>query len=188
MRGTTLSILLSGLAFPPAANATPLSFVCSAPIERESSIWQFRTAGAPFRVRGRVLAVRFDPLPADTRRREGDVTMTYTFNRGAEVLIMDDDGDNVVLGFYADPQGTELQVGVATSSGERHDGMVIERMAWSPGTGSWVAFDLSIEAARVVLRIGTREIPLDIALRANSQIIVNCTGGEMWFRDLEMDG
>jgi hypothetical protein len=185
MKVSILPILL--LAMGGEAAATPLSFVCSAPLERDSSLWKFRTAGAPFRVRGRMLAVSFDPLPADPRRRDGDVTMTYTFVRGAEVLIMDDNGKNVSLSFNADPAGRTLEVGVTTSSGDRHDGMVVERHAAGPGTSIWVPFELSVEAARGVLRIGTREIPLDIALGASTQITVSCAGGEFWFQDLEID-
>lgn len=185
MKASILPILL--LATSGNAAATPLSFVCSAPIERNSSLWQFRTGGAPFRVRGRVLAVSFDPLPADPRRRDGDVTMTYTFVRQAEVMIMDDDGNYVALDFSADREGRTLEVGATTVRGEQLDGRVVERLAWSRGASLWVAFELSVEAARVVARIGTREIPLDIALGANSQITVDCAGGEFWFRDLEMD-
>ena len=187
MKAPILPILLFGMAFNSAAEATPLSFVCAAPLERDSSLWQFRTAGAPFRVRGRVLAVSFDPLPADPRRSGGDL-MTQTVIRGAEVIIMDDDGDSVSLSFNADAEGRTLEVGVTTSSGDRQDGMVVERHAAGPGTSIWVPFELSVEAARGVLRIGTREIPLDIALGASTQITVTCVGGEFWFRDLEMGG
>jgi hypothetical protein len=187
MKSTAISVLLLGLIWGGHAKAAPLSFNCSAPVWHPSHLWQFRPAGAPFRVRGRILATRLDPLPADTRRREGEAIMTYTLVRGAEVTLVDDDGSNVTFSVSADPAGRTLAVGVTTTSGDRHDGTVIERLEGSLGGRAWIPFELSVEAARVVLRAGTREIPLDIALRPATQIMVSCTGGEFWFRDLELD-
>jgi len=80
------------------------------------------------------------------------------------------------LSFRADPEGRSVDVGLRTSRGDHHDWVSFETRAI--GIGAWIPFELSFEATRALVRIGSREVSLDIALTAG--------GGEFWFRDLEI--
>lgn len=184
MRALTLPVVALGVAFATPAMATPQAFQCSAPIGRDSSIWRYRTAGPPFRIRGRVLVDNVDPLPAGAQPGGGEVAMA---DRAAQVQVIDFAGYALALSFRADPEGRSVDVGLRTSRGDRHDWVNFETRAIA--IGAWIPFELSFEANRAVVRVGSREVPLDIALTAGAEVRISaeCTGGEFSFRDLEMN-
>jgi hypothetical protein len=186
MKVAILSGLLLGLGGNAAAMAAPLNFDCAAPIGRDSTIWRMRPEAPPFHVRGRIQPRWLYPLPANPQQMDG-YSVIIADSRGVHVTIIDHDADNAIV-FGVGSEGDALHAVVTMGRDGREDSQLIESFAWRHGDQLSIAFELSILAGgRATLRVGTREIPLDIALGANSQIMVSCSGGEFGFRDLEID-
>jgi hypothetical protein len=186
MKVSILPILLVAMGGDAAAMAAPLNFDCATPIGRDSTIWRMRLEAPPFYVRGRIMPLRLYPSPANPQQMDG-YSVIIPDSRGVHVTIVDHDASNSIV-FGVGPEGDALHAVVTMGREGREDSQLIESFAWRHGDQLSIAFELSILAGgRATLRVGTREIPLDIALGANSQIMVSCSGGEFDFRDLEID-
>lgn len=186
MKVSILPILLLAMGGDAAAMAAPLNFDCAAPIGRDSTIWRMRPEAPPFHVRGRIMPLRLYPSPANPQQMDG-YSVTIPDTRGINVTIVDHNASNSIV-FGVGSEGDALRAFVTMGREDRQDSQLVESFAWRPGDQLSIAFQLSILAGgRATLRVGTREIPLDIALGANSQIMVSCSGGEFDFRDLEID-
>ena len=185
MRPSSLIVFLAGICWSSAAVAAPLDFGCSAPIGRKTEILYDRPGGAPFQIRGRISAVRLDRLPPNPHQEHGDTVTTP--RRGAEVAVFDhDQGTSVKFLVEAGRQDETMDIRFVMSRNEQSEILLAETLAWRPHTGVSIPFDLSIEAARVVLRTGTREITAEIASGSDSQISIGCTGAEVDFQRLEL--
>lgn len=152
---------------------------------RESNLWRIRTAGAPFHVRGRMLALELDPVPPDEQRTEGDGTViSYSYQRGAQLELFGENGDGLTLHFTPDREGRMVNVDVSTSYAGHSEGGPVE--SYVRETGVWIPFELFVEARRIRVRTGAREIRRDVPLGRGTQIMITCTGGRFEFRDLEL--
>ena len=186
MKPAILIVFLAGICGSSAAVAAPVNFYCSAPLRRSPEISQDRPGGPPFRIRGRILPRQLDPLPTNPQQKDG-YTVTSTPARGAEVAIFDhDQGTSVKFVVQAGPQADTMEIGYVKSRDEENEILLVDTVDWAPSTGVSIPFDLSIEAAVVVLRTGPREIPFEIALGPNSQIWIGCSGGDFEFEQLEI--
>lgn len=185
MKLSSLGALLAGLCCGSAAAAAPITFNCTDPLGRSSDFWQVQT-GSTYRVRGQIEPRRLDPLPAAPVRTEsGD---PLPLERGAEVMIQDpSEGTYMIFGVAADLEGRTLEIGASSRQGEQENSVSIENREWRSNTPISIPFEIAVEPERVLIRVGTREIRLDVALGSASEVRIGCIGGTFAFRSLEMN-
>lgn len=137
-------------------------------------------------MRGRIEAQELDPLPPDPMRWDGHNIPSIA--RGAGVTISRPwEQVYISFGVAAELEGRRLSV----SAGSDNDGTEsVERLPsldWQAGARISIPFEVAVEAERVSLRIGTRDIRFDIAFGPGSEIRFGCEGGTFRFTDLEID-
>lgn len=186
MKPSGLVVLLAGICCTsPGAASAPINFVCSAPLGRTSEFWQVRTESS-YRLRGRIEPQELDRLPADPTRMDGH--NIPSIGRGADVAISrPSEQVYLTFGVAADVEGRRLSVRAASDNEGRESVETVASLDWQPGARVSIPFEVAVEAERVSLRIGTRDIRFDIALGSGSEVRFGCEGGTFRFTDLEID-
>lgn len=184
MKSSHLLLCVAGIFCSPSAAAAPINFSCSAPLGRNSEIWQSVTAPA-FRVRGRIVPIRLERLPADPLRMDGHDILAV--GRGADVMIgRRSDQTYMTLGVGAELKGQTLVVRLVSA----HDGLesdeAIASLEWSPGSQISIPFEFFVEKTQTIMRVQSREFRFEIGSDPNSEVRFGCTGGTFDFYELEI--
>lgn len=184
MKSLHLIICFAAIVCSSSAASAPFNFSCRTPLGGPSQIWQSVTAPA-FRVRGRIVPIGLERLPADPFRMEGhDIPAV---GRGADVMIgRRSDGTHITLGVGADLEGRTLSVGLASDDDGRESDEVIASLDWSPGSAVSIPFEFSVERTKTVVRVYGREIRFGIGSDPNSEVRFGCSGGTFDFYELEI--
>ena len=184
MKSLHLIVCFAGLACGSSAASAPINFGCTTPLGRHSEIWQSVTVPT-FRVRGRIVPIGLERLPADPSPMNGhDIAAV---GRGADVMIgRRSDGTHISLGISADLEGRTLAVGLISEDDGRQSDDLIASLDWSPGSAVSIPFEFSITRTKTVVRVHGREFRFGIGSDPNSEVRFGCSGGSFQFYDLEI--
>jgi hypothetical protein len=184
MKSLHLIICFAGIACSTSAASAPINFSCTTPLGRNSEIWQSVAAPA-FRVRGRIVPIGLERLPADPLRMDGhDIPAV---GRGADVMIgRRSDGSYMTLGVGADLEGRVLTIRLVSEDEGRESDEDIASLDWSPGSQVSIPFEFSVERTKTVVRVYGREFRFGIGSDPHSEVRFGCSGGAFDFYELEI--
>lgn len=184
MKSSHLAICFAVFVCSSPAASAPINFSCRTPLGSPSEIWQSVTAPA-FRVRGRIVVIALQRLPADPFRMDGHDMPKV--GRDAHVMLgRRSDGTYISLGISADLEGRTLAVGLISEDDDRQSDELIANLDWSPGSAVSIPFEFSVERTKTVVRVHGREFRFGIGSDPNSEVRFGCSGGSFQFYDLEI--
>ncbi len=184
MKSLHLIICFVGIVWSSSAAAAPINFACTTPLRGISQIWQSVKAPA-FRVRGRIVVIGLERLPADPFRMDGHDMPAV--DRGAHVMIgWRSDGTYISLGISADLEGQKLAVGLISEDDDRQSDELVASLGWTPGSAVSIPFEFSVTRTKTVVRVQGREFRFGIGSDPNSEVRFGCKGGTFDFYELEI--